>query len=116
MRHAAPCRQIPLQHNSSLNWVWLVVPAHLRALDDPEALMHSALIFGALRARPAVDQRVAGQVAKLLTSNDLGRLNAGIKILSQKPGLSEGIRNADAAISSIVARGSLPTVSAELRH
>jgi hypothetical protein len=79
-------------------------------LTDPEAFMHSALVFGALRGHAKVNENVAHQVAKLLMSNDLSRVNAGIKILSQHPALSTGVRNADATIASVVARGSLPTV------
>jgi hypothetical protein len=47
-------------------------------------------------------------MAKLLTSNDLSKVSTGIKILSQRPDLANSIRHADAALSSVLARGSLP--------
>lgn len=75
---------------------------------DPEAFMHSALVFGALRGHAKIDERVSRQVARLLTSNDLSKVNTGIKILSQHPSLSNSVRHADAAISSVLACGSLP--------
>jgi hypothetical protein len=81
---------------------------------DPEAFMHSALVYGALRGHAKINENVARQVAKLLTSNDLSKVNTGIKILSQKPDLANSIRHADAAISSVLARGSLPAT--ETRH
>ena len=82
---------------------------------DPEAFMHSALVWGALRGHAKINERVARQVAKLLTSNDLSRVGVGLKnILSQKPDLANSIRHADAAISSVLARGSLPAT--EWKH
>jgi hypothetical protein len=83
-------------------------------LTDPEAFMHSALVFGARRGHAKINEKVARQVVKLLTSNDLSKVNTGIKILSQHPGLSTGVRNTDAAITSVIARGSSPAV--EWRH
>jgi hypothetical protein len=53
---------------------------------------------------------------ELLISNDLGKVSAGIKILTQKPELSDSIRHADAAISSVLARGSSPAVTADWKH
>jgi hypothetical protein len=37
-------------------------------------------------------------------------VNTGIKILSQHPSLSNIVRHADAAIASVIARGSSPAV------
>jgi hypothetical protein len=80
---------------------------------DPEAFMHSALVFGALRGHAKINERVSRQVAQLLTSDDLSKVGAGIKILSQRPDLANSIRHADAAISSVLARGSLPATEWE---
>jgi hypothetical protein len=83
-------------------------------LTDPEAFMHSALVFGALRGHARINENVARQVAKLLTSNELSKVSTGIKILSQHPSLSNSVRHADAAIASMIARGDSPAV--EWRH
>ena len=55
----------------------------------------------------------SAKVAQLLTSDDLSKVGAGIKILSQRPDLANSIRHADAAISSVLARGSLPATEWE---
>jgi hypothetical protein len=81
---------------------------------DPEAFMHSALVWGALRGHAKINERVSRQVARLLTSNDLSKVNTGIKILTQRPDLANSVRHVDAAIASVIARGSSPAV--EWRH
>lgn len=85
---------------------------HLTA--DPTALMDAALVYGAARGSRAIDGRVAQMVAKLLASNDLGKLQKGIRLLAGNQKLFGAIRNADAGLASIAARGSAPAVSQQL--
>lgn len=78
---------------------------------DPNAMMHAALIYGAARGKNAVDTRVARQVAELLTSADPAKLKLGMQLLGQKPAMMNGIRQFDAALASVVGRGSLPALT-----
>jgi hypothetical protein len=75
---------------------------------DPEALMKAALVYGAARGHRVVDERVARHVARLLVSNDVKQLQRGITLLSRNQNMMGSIRNADAAIGAIAARGALP--------
>jgi hypothetical protein len=81
---------------------------------DPQAAMKAALVYGAARGHRVLDERVAQQVAKLLTSNDLNQLNKGIKLIANKQTLLQSMRRADAALAAIVGRGAAPTVSRDL--
>jgi hypothetical protein len=83
--------------------------------ETTRALARSAAnTWGALRGHAKINERISRQVAQLLTSNDLSKVNTGIKILSRHPSLSDGVRHADAAIASVIARGSSPAV--EWKH
>ena len=75
---------------------------------DPEALMKAALVYGAARGHRVIDERVARHVARLLVSNDVRQLNKGIALLSRNQNMMGAIRNADAALGAIAARGALP--------
>jgi hypothetical protein len=75
---------------------------------DPEALMKAALVYGAARGHRVVDERVARHVARLLVSNDVKQLQRGITLLSRNQNMMGSIRNADAALGAIAARGALP--------
>jgi hypothetical protein len=81
---------------------------------DPQALMKAALIYGAARGHRVIDESVAKEVAKLLTSTDVGKLQKGIALISKNKNMMGAIRNADAAIASIGARGASPTVSRDV--
>lgn len=78
---------------------------------DPQALMHAALVYGAARGHRVIDERVAHQVAKLLVSDDMRQLQRGIKLLSKNQNMLGAIRNADAGLAAIAARGADPSVS-----
>jgi hypothetical protein len=78
---------------------------------DPQALMHAALVYGAARGHRVVDERVARQVAKLLASDNVGQLQKGLRILTANKNMMGAIRNADAALGSIAARGATPAIS-----
>lgn len=81
---------------------------------DPQALLKAALVYGAARGHRVVDERVAKEVAKLLTSPDVGKLQKGIALISRNKQMMGAIRNADAALASIGARGASPTGSRDL--
>jgi len=71
---------------------------------DPTSVLNAALLYGAARGRNAIDHRVARQVAELLASNNIGRVQSAMQMLSQ-PRMLGALRNADAGLASIAARG-----------
>src|SRR5262249_32120694 len=79
---------------------------------DPAALMSAALMYGATRGRHVIDTRVAHQVAQLLTSNDPRRLAAGMRMIAHNRQMFDAVRNTDAALAAIGARGALPATNA----
>lgn len=74
---------------------------------DPTAVLNAALVYGAIRggrgalnsAHSAIDHRVAGEVARLLTSNNPAQIRMGMTMLGRHRGLLGNLRNADAAIA-----------------
>lgn len=81
---------------------------------DPQALMHAALVYGAARGHRVIDERVAREVARLLASDNVGQLQRGLRILTRNQNMLGAIRNADAALASITARGATPTGSRDI--
>jgi len=81
---------------------------------DPQALMKAALVYGAARGKRVIDDNVAKHVAKLLTSSDVRQLQKGVALISKNQNMMGAIRNADAGLASIAARGAAPTGSQEL--
>jgi len=81
---------------------------------DPQALMKAALVYGAARGHRMIDERVAKEVAKLLVSDNVGQLQRGLRIISKNQNMLGAIRNADAGLAAIAARGAAPTGSREL--
>lgn len=81
---------------------------------DPQAVMHAALVYGAARGHRVVDERVARQVARLLTSSDVRQLQRGINIMSRNQNMMRSVRNADAALGAIGARGAAPAISRDV--
>lgn len=81
---------------------------------DPQALVKAALVYGAARGHRVIDERVARQVARLLASDNVGQLQRGLRILTRNQNMMGAIRNADAGLASIAARGAEPTASREL--
>jgi hypothetical protein len=80
----------------------------------PVGLITAALVYGAARGQAVVDERVARHVARLLVSNDVRQLQRGIRIMSRNQNMMNAIRNADARLGSIAARGADPTVSRDV--
>lgn len=81
---------------------------------DPQALVKAALVYGAARGKRVIDERVAQHVAKLLTSSDVRQLQKGVRLISRNQNMMGAIRNADAGLASITARGAEPTASREV--
>lgn len=81
---------------------------------DPQAMIKAALVYGAARGHRVVDERVAKEVARLLTSSKVSDLQKGVRIISKNNNMMGAIRNADAALASISARGAAPTGSREV--
>lgn len=80
---------------------------------DPAALTKAMLVYGAARGHRVVDERVAQQVARLLTSNNPADLARGVRSLARNQTMLNSIRQADAALAAIAARGSVPAVSGQ---
>ena len=78
---------------------------------DPQALVKAALVYGAARGKRVIDERVAKEVAKLLVSSDVRQLQRGLNILTRNQNMMGAIRQADAGLASIAARGAEPTAS-----
>lgn len=81
---------------------------------DPQAVLKAALVYGAARGHRVIDERVAKEVAKLLTSSDVGKLQKGIALIGRNKNMLGAIRDADAAIASIGARGAEPTAGRDV--
>lgn len=74
-------------------------------LSDPMAFMHGALLYGGLRyGQGVLKERVARQVAELLTSRDINKFRAGLQIASRNQNVFRAVQNADAALGGIGAR------------
>jgi hypothetical protein len=78
---------------------------------NPADHLNAALVYGALRGRRAIDQRVSRQVAEMLASPDINRFHNGMRLLSQHNTLFGALRNADVTLAGIVARGALPALT-----
>ena len=81
---------------------------------DKDALLTAALVYGAARSHRVIDERVAAQVARLLTSSNMNELTRGLRIVTRNQNLFRAIRNVDAGLAAIAARGATPTVSRQL--
>ncbi len=77
---------------------------------SPETIINAALTYGAARGHRMVDQRVAVQIAKMLTSQDPQQLQRALTIVASNPGMKSALENADAAITATIIRGSVPAV------
>jgi hypothetical protein len=86
-----------------------------RGSKDPQVLMNTLAIYGALRGSRAlgshIDERVVKHIAQLLTSNNVHDLDKGIKLISRNKTLFNAIQNADAAIGTVGTRGAVSGVT-----
>jgi hypothetical protein len=78
---------------------------------DPNVLMKTIAVYGALRGSRAlgshIDERVVRHVAQLLTSNNVPDLDKGIRLISRNKTLFKAIQNADAAVGAVGTRGAV---------
>lgn len=81
-------------------------------LTDPEAFIHSALVYGALRGRSAINERVARQVAGLLASRNIGAVRRGMQLVSRSRPLLSSVQDANAAFGAIGTRAVAQTAAA----
>jgi hypothetical protein len=81
---------------------------------DPQALVKAALVYGAARGHRVIDERVAKEVAKLLTSSDITKLQKGIRIIASNKNMLASVRNADAKLAAITARGAAPAIEGKV--
>jgi hypothetical protein len=81
---------------------------------DPQALIKAALVYGAARGHRVIDERVAQHVARLLASDNIGQLQRGLNIITRNQNMMGAIRNADAGLAAIAARGAAPTGSRDI--
>jgi hypothetical protein len=74
-------------------------------LSDPTSYITTALIWGAAKGRAKINENVARQVAQLLTSGDANRINTAMRMIANSPRLFGAVKNTDAALAAIAARG-----------
>lgn len=77
---------------------------------DPQALVKAALVYGAARGHRVIDERVAKEVAKLLTSSDFTKLQKGVRLIANNKNMLASVRDADAKLAAITARGAAPAI------
>lgn len=65
------------------------------------ALMGGAVRWGGAKLNARIDQRVARQVANMLTSNDPRTLQRGVQIVARNPRMLENLRRADGALARV---------------
>ena len=86
-----------------------------RGSKDPEVLMNTLAIYGALRGSRSlgshIDERLVKHVAQLLTSNNVRDLDKRIKLISRNKTLFKAIQNADAAAGAVGTRGAVSGVT-----
>lgn len=68
---------------------------------NPSALMNAALVYGVLRGKARIDERVARRVAEMLVSSDPRILVRGIQVLSRSKQLFNSLRAFDASLARV---------------
>lgn len=66
---------------------------------DSSTIMHAAMMYGAARGYAHVDQRIALQVARLLTSQDPAQIRMAMQMVTRNPVIMNSLRLADVALS-----------------
>jgi hypothetical protein len=66
---------------------------------DPATIMHAALMYGAARGQGAINSRVARQVAEMLASRDINRLNTGMRMVAGNPQMRNALRLAGGSLA-----------------
>jgi hypothetical protein len=72
-------------------------------LTDPQSAINAALVYGAIRGGRAglgaVDQRVATQVARLLTTNDPRQIRMGMSMIGRNRAMMDSLRLTSTALA-----------------
>lgn len=68
---------------------------------NPSALMNAALVYGAVRGKNAVNERLSRRVAEMLVSNDPRILLHGIRIIARNQNLFNSLRRADGGLARV---------------
>jgi hypothetical protein len=77
-------------------WMWGV---QYPGAWDSTTNMHAALMYAAARGQAHVDQRVAGEIAKLATSQNPQLANLATTWAARNPRLLGGLRSLNVALS-----------------
>lgn len=67
-------------------------------ITDPASIISAGLMYGALRGRGAINERVSRQVAELLASQNQARVAQGMRMIAQ-PRFLEQLRRVDGALA-----------------
>lgn len=80
---------------------------------DPGAVMNAAIVYGALKGKNAINERLSRRVAEMLTSQNPRILMQGIRTLANNRTLFNSLRSADRGLARI--GGEQAPVSASLQ-
>lgn len=68
---------------------------------DPGAVMNAAIVYGALRGRSAINERLSRRVAEMLVSQDPRILMQGVRTVARNRDLFNALRNADRGLARV---------------
>lgn len=71
---------------------------------DPGAMMNAALVYGALKGKNAINERLSRRVAEMLVSQDPQVLRRGIQMVARNQTLFNSLRSADRGLARIGAQ------------
>lgn len=80
---------------------------------DPGAVMNAAIVYGAVRGKSAINERLSRRVAEMLTSQDPRILMQGIRAIARNRELFNALRSADRGLARV--SGQQAPVSAPLQ-
>lgn len=68
---------------------------------DPGAVMNAAMVYGALKGKNAINERLSRRVAEMLVSQDPQILRRGIQMVARNQTLFNSLRNADRGLARV---------------
>lgn len=68
---------------------------------DPGAVMNAAIVYGALRGKNAINERLSRRVAEMLTSQDPRILMQGVRTVANNRNLFNSLRTADRGLARV---------------
>lgn len=68
---------------------------------DPGAVMNAAIVYGALRGKNAINERLSRRVAEMLTSQDPRILMQGVRTVANNRNLFNALRSADRGLARV---------------